>query len=101
MTIESSYTVLNTNYVNVNIRKLCDFCVFKVDYLLRQGFVCLSAGLWKDYCRDFHYTLWESIARSKEEPIQFRADLNHEYTKYILFYIAIGIYNLAVTIIKI
>lgn len=34
MTIESSYTVLNTNYVNVNIRKLCDFCVFKVDYLL-------------------------------------------------------------------
>lgn len=33
-------------------------------------FVCLSAGLWKNYMCDFHETWWKGVARTKKLPIK-------------------------------
>ena len=41
-------------------------------YFLLQAFVCYLAGLWKNYCTNYHETWWKDVAWIGEELIKFR-----------------------------
>ena len=71
--IRSLHSILYLQGIDRDCRKVgLTTSAMEVMYVITVcWFVCLSAGLHRNYLVDFHETCWRDVAWAKEEPIRY------------------------------